>query len=209
MENFEILRGFIQKNFRILAGMIGRILPRIAAIAIFVAGATMSAQPVQAQNLVQNPGFEDSSDSTTSPGRTLGMSGEGYTYFANNSDTAHTGNWSATFGDASQQDATIDTLSQTIATVRQATYLVSFYLADASPGGGKTFLATFDGQTVLSLTSTDTAGSVFYSASIVSTSSESALAFSGTNPPASSTWMIYRLRLRAPLSGCPARAASL
>jgi hypothetical protein len=164
--------------------MIGRIPPRIAGIAIFVTGAAISAQPVRAQNLVQDPGFEESTDSTTSPGWTLGMSGEGYTYFANNSDTAHTGNWSATFGDASQQDATIDTLSQTITTVPQTTYLVSFYLADASPGGGKTFMATFDGQTVLSLTSTDTAGYVFYSASIAATSSEATLAFSGTNPPA-------------------------
>jgi hypothetical protein len=183
VEDFETLYGLIQKTFRTLAGMMGHLPLRIAAIAIF-AGAAMSAQPVQAQNLVQDPGFEDSTDGATSPGWTLGMSGEGFTDFANNSDTARTGNWSATFGDASQQDATIDTLSQTIATVPQTTYLVSFYLADASPGDGKTFLATFDGQTVLSLTSTDMAGYVFYSASIVATSSDATLAFNGTNPPA-------------------------
>jgi hypothetical protein len=157
---------------------------RNAAVAVLVACAAVTTQPARAQNLVLNPGFEDSIGSATSPGWTLGMSGEPYTYFDQNGGSARTGLWSATFGDATQQDGTIDTLSQVITTVPQTTYLVSFYLADASPGGGKNFTATFDGQTVLSLTATESAGYTFYSADIVATSSQSTLAFSGFNPPA-------------------------
>ena len=151
---------------------------RIAVIALLAVGAAMIARPAPAQNLVVNPGFEDSTDSMTSPGWTLGQT-FGYTSFENNSGDAHTGAWSATFGDTQNV-----TLSQTITTVPGTTYLVSFYLADNNTGaGGKSFLATFGSQTVLSLTNSTATGYLFYSADIVATSSQSTLSFTAENPP--------------------------
>lgn len=151
---------------------------RMTVMAVLAAGAAMIARPAAAQNLVVNPGFEDSIDSMTSPGWTLGPT-FGYTYFENNGGDAHTGTWSATFGDTQNV-----TLSQTIATVPDTTYLVTFYLNDNNTGsGGKSFLATFDGQTVLSLTNTTTTGYTFYSAEIVASGSQSVLSFTAENPP--------------------------
>lgn len=166
------------KTFEYWAGWMRRLPFRIAVFAIFAAGAVMIARPAPAQNLVVNPGFEDSIDTMTSPGWTLGQT-FGYTSFENNANDAHTGNWSATFGDTQNV-----TLSQTIDTVPGTTYLVTFYLADNNTGaGGKSFLATFDGQTVLSLTNSTATGYLFYSADIVATSSQSTLSFTAENPP--------------------------
>ena len=150
----------------------------VAAAATLASTAILTSPAALAQNLVINPGFEDSTDAMTSAGWTLGQT-FGYTSFENNPGDAHTGNWSATFGDTQPVS-----LSQTIATVPRTTYLVSFYLADNNTGaGGKNFLATFDGQTVLSLTNSDATGYVLYSADIVASSSQSVLSFTAENPP--------------------------
>ncbi|HEX4366858.1 MAG TPA: DUF642 domain-containing protein [Rhodopila sp.] len=150
----------------------------MAIIMVLAMGAAMIARPAPAQNLVINPGFEDSTDGMTSPGWTLGPT-FGFTSFENNAGDAHTGNWSITFGDTQNV-----TLSQDIATVPGTTYLVTFYLTDNNTGaGGKSFLATLDGQTVLSLTNSTATGYQFYSANIVATSTQSTLSFTAENPP--------------------------
>jgi hypothetical protein len=182
MKKIEKLRGLDTGSLRALAETMRHPPLGTATIAIIVAGAVIPAQSAQAQNLVQNPGFEDSTSDTTSPGWKLDMSRERFTGFANNSVFAHTGTWSANFGDLTQQDATIDTLSQVIPTVPMTTYLIIFFLSDYGTGSDKSFVATFDGQTVLSLTSQDTSPYTFYSASVVATSSEATLAFAGQNP---------------------------
>jgi hypothetical protein len=161
-----------------------------ATIAFFVASAVIPAQSVQAQNLVQNPGFEDSTSDTDSPGWLLGVAGEGSTSFANNSDIAHTGAWSVTFGSGDSQSP-IDTLSQIFATVPMTTYLVGFYLFDAGitsfadngTGSDKSFEVKFGGETILSLTSTVPGAYNYYSASFLANSSEATLEFTGRSSP--------------------------
>lgn len=137
---------------------------RVGAILL---AAIVLCLPAHAQNLVQNPGFEDSTTSTTSPFWNLG-SGGGTSFdnggggsaqaaFSPNLEAsggnpnAYNGLWDVQFGSTSAEQATSSTLSQTIATTPGATYLVTFFLMN-SAGPHNSFLATFGGQTVLSLT---------------------------------------------------------
>jgi hypothetical protein len=149
-----------------------------------------------AQNLVQNPGFEDSTSPTTSPGWTV-TAGNDTTFDNGGSEAqgihpdepptegngnAHTGVWDVQFGATSASEATAGTLSQTIATVPGTTYLVTFFLMNTD-GPHNTFLATFGGQTVLSLTDANAFGYTQYSANITATSGSSVLAFSAEQDP--------------------------
>jgi hypothetical protein len=74
MKKIEKLRGLYTGSLRALAETIRHPPLGTATIALFVAGAVIPAQSVQAQNLVQNPGFEDTISNITSPGWNLGMS---------------------------------------------------------------------------------------------------------------------------------------
>ncbi len=138
--------------------------------------------PLRAQNLVQNPGFEDSTSRTTSPDWT--EAGLDLTYFANSSVSfaANTGVWSAAFGDTSATSALADALTQSIPTTPMATYVVSFYLANLS-GPHNTFNATFDGQTILSLTDAAPFGYTLFSGTVTVRSSQSLLSFVGEQDP--------------------------
>jgi hypothetical protein len=151
-----------------------------------------------AQNLVQNPGFEDSTDSTDSPGWTLTAghgtifdSGQGQEEGAaihtdeqppSGNPNAHMGLWDVQFGATNPDDATAGTLSQSITTTVGSTYLVTFFLMN-NDGPHNTFLATFGGQTVLSLTDSSAFGYTQYSAQIKATSNSSVLAFSAEQDP--------------------------
>jgi len=152
----------------------------LAVTALLVCGA---AHHAAAQNLVQNPGFESTSTDggNTSPGWTLTNS-QGDTTFVDDASTAHTGSWSVQFAATDAASAAQGMLSQSIATVPQTTYVVSFYLANEG-GPHNSFVATFGGQTVLSLTDADAFTFKQYSATIKATSATSALAFVAQQDP--------------------------
>lgn len=157
----------------------------IASIASFG-----TAPRAYAQNLVQNPGFEASVDSgqgtaDTTPDWMLG--GGGGTLFSTSPagegpSGPNSGSWYAAFSATSASQATTSTLTQTITTTPNTTYVVSFFLANEG-GPHNTFLATFGGQTVLSLTDSNAFGYRQYSATIVATSRSSVLAFTGEQDP--------------------------
>jgi hypothetical protein len=139
----------------------------------------LSADPATAQNLVLNPGFENSTGTGTSLDWTV-VAGNG-TSFLDDRANAHAGIWSADFQAVSASQASSGTLSQTIATTPMTTYIVSFFLLNQG-GPHDTFLATFGGQTVLSLTDAAAFGYTKYSATITTTarkSDSSVLAFTG------------------------------
>jgi hypothetical protein len=148
--------------------------------AAFIACA--AASPASAQNLVQNPGFESTSTDTptTSPDWTLDTS-SGTTY-VNGEGTAHAGVWAVEFAAAGAAAASQGTLSQAIATTPSTYYTVSFFLANEG-GPHNTFLATFGGQTVLSLTDASAFGYRQFTATIRVTSGSSVLAFTGEQDP--------------------------
>jgi flagellin len=136
-------------------------------------------------NLVQNPGFEQTvgqgTTATSSPFWTV-SSGFGTDFVSGGN--ANSGVWSAEFAATSAANAQSATLSQTIATVPGNYYVVSFFLANfGSPHD--TFLATFGGQTVLSLTDAPAFSYTQYSMVIRATSAQTVLAFTGEQDPAS------------------------
>jgi hypothetical protein len=173
-------------------------MAKVGQVGFVLAALTILCCPAYAQNLVQNPGFEDSTDSATSPGWTLaaghgtvfdsgaqvegpGIQPEGELPPSGNPN-AHSGLWDVQFGATNPDDATAGTLSQAIATAPGSTYLVTFFLMN-SDGAPNTFLATFGGQTVLSLTDANAFGYTQYSYQVTATSESSVLAFSAEQDP--------------------------
>jgi hypothetical protein len=159
------------------------------AVAVLFAASLVSAHHARAQNLVQNPGFEDTlsetGSATTTPGWTTG--GGGGTAFstsqANPDDPGpNSGIWYAEFQSTSANQAGTSTLSQTITTVKNTDYVVTFFLAN-NGGPHDSFLATFGGQTVLSLTDSEAFGYTRYTATIKATSTSMVLAFTGEQDP--------------------------
>jgi hypothetical protein len=141
------------------------------------------AHPAAAQNLVLNPGFESTPNngSNTSPDWTLNPASS--TTFINGSATANSGVWAVEFAATDAAAAKQGTLSQSIATVASTTYIVSFFLENQG-GPHNTFLATFGGQTVLSLTDAPAFAYKQYTATIVASSTASVLAFTAQQDPA-------------------------
>ena len=156
---------------------------RAIGLAAAVAAGAMAAPQARAQNLVQNPGFESTPDTggNTSPDWTLNASSD--TTYVSGEDTAHTGVWAVEFAATDATAATQGTLSQTITTVPTTYYTVSFFLANEG-GPHNTFLATFGGQTVLSLTDANAFGYTQYTATVMVTSASSVLAFTAQQDPA-------------------------
>jgi hypothetical protein len=143
--------------------------------------ACVLGQPASAQNLVQNPGFENTpTGGASSPGWTLDTT-SGTTY-VNGTGTANTGVWAVDFAAPGAAAASQGTLSQAIATTPSTYYTVSFFLANEG-GPHNTFLATFGGQTVLSLTDASAFSYRQFTATIRVTSGSSVLAFTGEQDP--------------------------
>jgi len=157
----------------------------LTAVALAVAAilACAFAHPALAQNLVQNPGFESTPDdgSNTSPGWTLDASSD--TTYVNGEGTANSGVWAVEFAATDAAGASQGTLSQAITTVPSTYYTVSFFLANEG-GPHNTFLATFGGQTVLSLTDANAFAYTQFTATIRATSASSVLAFTAQQDPA-------------------------
>jgi hypothetical protein len=157
---------------------------RAVALAAGTILACAAAHQASAQNLVQNPGFESTPNdgSNTSPGWTLDASSTSTTY-VNGESTAHGGVWAVDFSATDPASATQGTLSQSITTVPSTYYTVSFFLANEG-GPHNTFLATFGGQTVLSLTDANAFGYTQFTATVRATSAQSVLAFTAEQDPA-------------------------
>jgi hypothetical protein len=155
----------------------------IGLVALIILASAMAAHPARAQNLVLNPGFEDTvaGAGNTSPDWTLAASSD--TTYVEGESTAHSGVWAVDFAATDAASATQGTLSQAITTTPSTYYTVSFFLANEG-GPHNTFLATFGGQTVLSLTDADAFGYTQYSATIRVTSAKSVLAFTAQQDPA-------------------------
>ena len=174
-----------------LSGLAGGGLPTNRQVAVVALSAlALFADQAGAQNLVENPGFEDTTASdgggsaTRSPFWTVG--GGGGTSFVNSSagaEGAHGGNWFAEFASTNANEADSSTLSQTIDTTSSTkTYVVSFFLANFG-GPHDSFLATFGGQTVLSLTDASAFGYRKFSATITTNSPTAVLAFTAEQDP--------------------------
>jgi hypothetical protein len=163
------------------AGFFGRALRTVAPAAAILACAL--AHPASAQNLVQNPGFESTPDggANTSPDWTLDASSD--TTYVSGEGTAHSGIWAVEFAATDAAGATQGTLSQAITTAPSTYYTVSFFLANEG-GPHNTFLATFGGQTVLSLTDANAFAYTQFTATIRATSASSVLAFTAQQDPA-------------------------
>jgi hypothetical protein len=155
--------------------MISRSSTSYAATFVILLGFVVATQSANAQNLVQNPGFESntSSNSTDFWSKSAGS-------FTSFTGSPHTGSFAAYFGNGTIQGSGI--ISQSIATTPMTDYLVSFFLQN---GGGPSndFLATFGGQVVLALHDVNAFGYTEYSATITATSTDSILAFSGGSGP--------------------------
>jgi hypothetical protein len=175
---------------------LSKALSPIAALS--VAGFGLAALPpggARAQNLVQNPGFEEtvdqgggsaisSPDWTVTPfNGTLFVSGGG-----------HTGNWFALFEASSPDEALAGTLSQTIATVPMTTYLVSFFLESTSQTPNN-FTAQFGGETILSLVDAPSNGYQQYSATVTALSASTTLSFVGEHDGAQ--WVLDDISVEA------------
>ena len=64
------------------------------------------------------------------------------------------------------------------------TYLVSFFLANTQGPPGNNFTATFDGQTILSLSEANAFGYQLFSGTAVARGTSAVLSFSGEQDPA-------------------------
>ena len=166
------------------------------ALAFMILGlAAFALAPMsRAQNLVLNPGFEGSTDSgngtaTTTPDWTVSAGfGTDFVFTDGgttaNGGSANSGSWYAEFAATSASDAQSATLSQTITTTPGQYYTVTFFLANFG-GPHNTFLATFGGQTLLSLTDASAFGYQQYTMVLRATSTQTKLAFTGEQDPAS------------------------
>jgi hypothetical protein len=159
-----------------------------------IGGLSLAARAQAQTNLVQNPGFED----TTSDGQTTATSTQFWTVspgfgtdfvFTDGGTTqsggsANSGSWYAEFAATSAANAQSGALSQSITTTSGTYYTVSFYLANFG-GPHDTFLATFGGQTILSLTDAPAFTYRQYTMTVRAGSAHSVLAFTGEQDPAS------------------------
>ena len=103
---------------------------------------------------------------------------------------AESGTYAAAFGSIGSDG----TLSQNIATTPGEAYTLSFWLANETAGSDvNDFKATWDGQTLLSLTSASQFGYTEYTYAVKATGSSSALEFSAANP--SSQWDLDNISL--------------
>jgi hypothetical protein len=192
-----------------MAVFLSRDMRRRAATLTFSAvsglAAIMLPLGASAQNLVRDGGFESSTSSGSSPGWTL-SSGNGTSFYNARTDGgsyALTGNWAADFTAISAGQASSGRLSQTIAVAPMTSYVVSFFLRN-SGGPHDTFLATFGGQTVLSLTDAPASAYTRYSATITTgaKSRSAVLAFTGEQDSAD----FYLDDVSVVLEGAPAPA---
>ena len=152
-------------------------------LAIVVVLTSMLA-PAAWANLVANPGFEADGPCTagfrhltpTDWSATPASSGS----FFGIGLISHSGSCALQLEAVGTND---DIVSQTIATIPGASYLVSFWAEDYQAAGSYHLQATFGGQTILNTTSLLSGSYQFFSDTLVASSATSILAFSGRNPP--------------------------
>jgi len=146
---------------------------RSGLAALALAG-ILSAPPVQAQNLVANPGFET--------GDFTGWDVTGTLAYVT-ADSPHTGNYAALFGDSGPH---LDSLSQTLTTLPGTWYALSFWAETpvlVPPGAPNTFNVSFDGSPIVGLPGSlpDDQTYHLYASLVRASSSSAALQFTLSN----------------------------
>lgn len=147
-------------------------------------GALLGSAQADAE-LVSNGGFEANAGAWSVPsGWTAGV----FAFAATAGDVqlsdAHSGSFVAGFSSVN----TLDSLSQSLATVAGQSYTLSFWLNNSffalnpdGSGGVNQFTASWNGATVFDQTDLSTSGWQQYSVDVTANSADSALSFSGRN----------------------------
>jgi len=150
------------------------------AFKLCAAALIASAVALNAQNLVNDPGFEASADNPTgnpfSPAWTLNEPG-GFSVVGGNPSFAHSGNNYAALAPAV---GAVGSLSQILGTAVGETYTLSFWLANNSSLPVNSFQAFFGGSLVFATTSppfTSAGNYVLFSFNVLATSTSSLLEF--------------------------------
>ena len=141
-------------------------------------------------NLVTNGSFETDSFSGWTVGGNSGASAYGPQLFVDK--TAESGTYAAGLGSMGSDG----TLSQTIATTAGQTYTLSFWLQNEAAGAND-FKATWNGQTLLSLTNATKAGYTQYTYNVTAAAPTSTLQFSARNDP--SQWDLDNISVSLPV----------
>jgi hypothetical protein len=126
-----------------------------------VAATAFATTATQARNLILNPGFElDGHDLCNqapldwnyTPAPPVSGGGFLIEYSDTNGIAAHSGSFSAIFGNLSDQD---DIIFQSLPTITGATYDFNFWLDNEYSQSGTYFTASWGGTTVLQINPTD------------------------------------------------------
>lgn len=138
--------------------------------------AGLASAPAQAQNLVQNPGFETGDFSGWT--KTLATDGGSDLAVAGGVFVA-SGSYGARFGSTGAQD---DSISQSIPTVAGDDYAVSFSLENLGPRSND-FTASFGGAPLFSIRDSASSPYTQYSFTAAATGASTALTFAGRQVP--------------------------
>ena len=156
---------------------------RLAITILALAITALLGLPLQAANILTNPGFEGgymgAAPAVTPNGWTLTSGTGACGYFAVSPGNGVGGTYAAQFGDDCFAD--FDQISQTVTTVVGQSYMFSFWLnASQVTGTQGEFLAYLNGNPTLDLVGPN-AGYQYYETDFVAVGTSTTIAFAGDN----------------------------
>jgi hypothetical protein len=163
-------------------------------ILLVLAVAALSvAYPAKA-NLITNGGFETGDFTGWTAVGTEDVHG------SVNSVSPHSGSFQALLINGS--------LSQSVATTPSASYTIDFWLASSNqPGSTNSFIATWGGSTILSLTNQSTFGYTLYTFTKTASTASTALTFDFTS--STGTWHLDDVSVNPAAAGVPDAGSTL